>query len=175
MKKKTINTEEPTFIQAINISRDWCIEWEKDLLSEEVLADRIYELIKTKNGMRGFFAYALSNNECTLLDKLPNSLIYKLRERGEILVEIILKNLIMSSAQIINHRKNKNIEYAEISNHISNRCIDLLKILDTKLVTTKVNELISGLDNMGNSFDPTIKYSEEQKDFIREKIQEIAH
>jgi len=56
MKKKTINLKEASFTQAINISAQWCKDWGEDLLSEEVLADRIAELIKTKNGLRGFFA-----------------------------------------------------------------------------------------------------------------------
>ena len=61
MKKKTINLKEASFTQAINITAQWCKEWEEDLLSGEVLADRIAELIKTKIGLRGFFAYALSD------------------------------------------------------------------------------------------------------------------
>ena len=78
MEKKTINLKEASFPQAINISAQWCKEWGEDILSEEVLADRIAELIKTRNGLRGFFAYALSDKDCFLLDKLPFSLIYKL-------------------------------------------------------------------------------------------------
>ena len=54
MKKKTINLKEVSFTKAINISAQWCKEWEEDLLSEEVLSDRVAELIKTKNGLRGF-------------------------------------------------------------------------------------------------------------------------
>ena len=174
MKKKTIINQEPSFIQSINIAKDWCKDWDNDLLSDEVLADRIKELIKTKSGTRGFFAYALSDSNCFLLDKLPSPLIFALRERGEYIVEITIKNLFMSSAQIINHEKNKNFEYAERSNNISDRCINLLKELDTKLVTKKINKMLSEIDNMGNSFDNEVKYSSEQKNFIREKVNKIA-
>ena len=174
MKKKTINNQEPSFIQSINIANDWCKDWDDDLLSDEVLADRIKELIKTKNGMRGFFAYALSDSKCALLDKLPSSLIFILQDRGDHIVEITVKNLFMSSAQIINHQKDKNYEYAERSNNISERCINLLKALDTKLVTKKINKMLSEIDTMGNSFDKEVKYSEEQKSFIREKVNAIA-
>ena len=80
MEKKAINLKEASFTQAINISAQWCKDWGEDFLSEEVLADRIAELIKTKNGLRGFFAYALSDKDCLLLDKLPFSLIFKLNE-----------------------------------------------------------------------------------------------
>ena len=174
MKKKTIISQEPSFIQSINIAKDWCKDWDDDLLSDEVLADRIKELIKTKNGTRGFFAYALSDSKCTLLDKLPSSLMFTLREKGDQIVEITIKNLFMSSAQIINHQRDKNFEYAERSNDISERCINLLKELDTKLVTKKINQLLSEIDNMGNSFDKQVKYSAEQKNLIKEKVNEIA-
>ena len=175
MNKKTIISQYPTFLQSINIAKDWCTDWDNDLLSDEVLADRIKELIKTKNGMRGFFAYALSDSKCALLDKLPSSLIFTLRERGAHVVEITIKNLFMSSAQILNHQKDNNFEYAERSNNIADRCVNLLKELDTKLVTTKINQMLSDIDSMGNSFDNEVKYTEEQKIFIRDKVNEIAH
>ena len=80
----------------------------------------------------------------------------------------------MSSAQILNHQKAKNVEYAERSNNISERCINLLKELDTKLVTKEINKMLAEIDNMGNSFDNQVKYTAEQKNFIREKVNEIA-
>ena len=118
MEKKTINLKEASFTQAINVSAKWCKEWGEDLLSEEVLADRIAELIKTRNGLRGFFAYALSDKDCFLLDKLPFALIYKLNEGGDAVTEIVVKNLIMSSAQIIIHRRDNNHEYEITSENI---------------------------------------------------------
>ena len=174
MKKKTINLKEATFTQAINISAKWCKEWAEDLLSEEVLADRIAELIKTKNGLRGFFAYALSDKDCLLLDKLPFSLVFKLNESGAAVVEIIIKNLIMSSAQIIIHRRDSNNEYEIRSENISERCKAILRLLETKLVTESFNRVLRDLDNMGNSFDNSIKYDSEQKEFIKKQIFDIA-
>jgi len=174
MKKKTMNLKEASFTQAINISAKWCKEWEEDLLSEEVLADRIAELIKTKNGSRGFFAYALSDKDCFLLDKLPFSLMYKLNEGGDPVVKIVVKNLIMSSAQIIIHRRENNNEYEITSENISNRCKAILRLLETKSVTKYINQVIKDLDYMGNSFDNSTKYDDEQKEFIKKQIFDIA-
>jgi len=174
MTKKTINLKEASFTQAINISAQWCKEWGEDLLSEEVLADRISELIKSKNGLRGFFAYALADQDCYLLDKLPFSLIFKLNEGGVHVVEIILKNLIMSSAQIIIHRRDNNHEYEITSENISDRCKAILRLLETKLVTKSVNQVLRDLDDMGNSFDNSVKYDTEQKEFIKKQILDIA-
>ena len=146
MKKKTINLKEASFTQALNISAQWCKEWGEDLLSEEVLADRIAELIKTRNGLRGFFAYALSDKDCFLLDKLPFSLIYKLNEGGDAVTDLVVKNLIMSSAQIIIHRRDNNHEYELTSENISDRCKAILRLLETKSVSKSVNQVLRNLD-----------------------------
>ena len=175
MEKKTINFKKASFTQAINISALWCKEWDEGLLSEEVLADRIAELIKTRNGLRGFFAYALSDKDCFLLDKLPFSLIFKLHEAGITVVEIVVKNLIMSSAQIIIHRRDNNHEYEITSENISDRCKAILRLLETKSVTKSVNQVLRDLDNMGNSFDNSVKYDSEQKEFIKKQILDITH
>ena len=174
MKEKTINLKEASFTQAINISALWCKEWGEDLLSEEVLADRISELIKTKNGLRGFFAYALSDRDCYLLDNLPSSIIFMLTKWGEEVVEILVKNLLMSSAQIIVHQRENNIEYKLTSENISERCKGILRVLDTKLVTKTINQIIKDLDNIGNSFDNSTKYDDQQKEFIKQQIYNIA-
>ena len=174
MKKKTINLKETSFAQAINISAQWCKEWEQEILSEEVLADRVAELIKTKNGLRGFFAYALSDQDCYLLDKLPFSLIFKLQEIGISVVEIVVKNLIMSSAQIVVHDREKNFEYKSKSENISERCKGILRLLETKLVTKTINQIMGNLDNLGNSFDNAKKYDDRQKNFIKSQIFDIA-
>ncbi len=174
MKEKTINVKEASFSQAINIAALWCKEWEEDLLSEEVLADRISELIKTKNGLRGFFAYALSDRDCYLLDKLPSSIIFMFTEGGEEVVEILVKNLLMSSAQIIVHQKERNSEYEITSTKIADRCKEILRLLETKLVTKTINKIIKELDNLGNSFDNSTKYDEQQKEFIKQQFFDIA-
>ena len=174
MEKKAINLKETSFTQAINISAQWCKEWEEELLSEEVLADRIAELIKTKNGMRGFFAYALSDQDCYLLDKLPFSIVFKLQEGGNDVVEIVVKNLIMSSAQIVIQDREKNFEYKSNSENISERCKNILRTLETKLVTNTINQIIKNLDNLGNSFNNSKKYDAQQKEFIKLQIFDIA-
>ena len=174
MEKKTINLKEASFTQSINISAQWCREWGEDLLSEEVLADRISELIKTKNGLRGFFAYALSDRDCYLFDKLPSSIVYKLTENGMNVVEIIVKNLIMSSAQIVIHKREHNLEYKANSENISERCKSILRVLDTNLVKKTINTFLEDLDNLGNSFDNSTRYDVNQKEFIKKQIFDIA-
>ena len=109
-----------------------------------------------------------------MLDKLPFSLIYKLNEEGDAIAEIVVKNLIMSSAQIIIHRRDNNREYEIRSQKISDRCKAVLRLLGTKSVTKSVNQVLRDLDDMGNSFDNSVKYDYEQKEFIKKQILDIA-
>ena len=100
--------------------------------------------------------------------------VNKLNEGGDAVADIVVKNLIMSSAQIIFHRRNNNHEYEITSENISDRCKAILRLLETKSVTKNVNQVLKGLDNMGNSFDNSTKYDEEQKEFIKNQILDIA-
>ena len=101
-------------------------------------------------------------------------MIYKLNEGGDAVTDIVVKNLIMSSAQIIIHRRNNNNEYELSSETISDRCKAILRLLETKSVTKSVNQVLSDLDCMGNSFDNSIKYDSEQKEFIKKQIFDVA-
>ena len=109
-----------------------------------------------------------------MLDKLPFSLIYKLNEGGKTVVEIVVKNLIMSSAQIIIHRRENNDEYEITSENISERCKAILRLLETQLVTKTVNQILKDLDTMGNSLNNSTKYDTEQKNFIKKQFFDIA-
>ena len=60
------------------------------------------------------------------------------------------------------------------SENISNRCKAILRLLETNSVANYVNQVLRNLDNMGNSFDNSVKYDSEQKDFIEKQIFDIA-
>ena len=60
------------------------------------------------------------------------------------------------------------------SENISVRCKAILRLLETKSVAKTVNRVFKELDNMGNSFDNSIKYDSEQKEFIKKQILDIA-
>ena len=80
----------------------------------------------------------------------------------------------MSSAQIIIHQRDNNHEYEITSENISERCKAILRMIETKSVTKSINKILKDLDNMGNSFDNSVKYDSEQKEFIKKQILDIA-
>ena len=102
-----MNEKKPTFKEAMQASMLWCKSWENDEISDEVISDRIGELIKSLEGARGFFVVSLSI-DCPLMDRFPDALIFQLRSSGRIIVDLTVKNLAMSSAMVLEHQKNNN-------------------------------------------------------------------
>ncbi len=169
-----MNEQKPTFKEAMQASMIWCKSWENDEISDEVISDRIGELIKTVEGARGFFAVSLSL-DCPLMDRFPDPLIFQLRSAGEIVVDLTVKNLAMSSAMIITHRINKDPQGFQ-SERIKIRCIELLKLLDSTQVKKRLDVLLEATKGNGTDLKFLKKwgYNDEQINAISESIYEVA-
>ena len=169
-----MNEKKPTFKEAMQASMLWCKSWENDEISDEVISDRIGELIKTVEGARGFFVVSLSI-DCPLMDRFPDALIFQLRSAGEIVVDLTVKNLAMSSAMIITHRKNNDPQEFQ-SERIKTRCIELLKLLDSTQVKKRLDVLLDATKGLGIDvkFINRFGYKDEQIKAISESIYEVA-
>ena len=104
-----MTSKEQTFEEAMKAAILWCNAWEEGALSDEVLAERISELLTNRDSARGFFAISLSSN-CPLMDRIPEALVLELRVAGEIVVDLIVRNLAMSSAMKLHHQRQGNLK-----------------------------------------------------------------
>ena len=169
-----MNDQKPTFKEEMEATIIWCKSWENDEISDEVISDRIGELIKTVEGARGFFVVSLSI-DCPLMDRFPDALIFQLRSSGEIVVDLTVKNLAMSSAMVITHRENNDIQELQ-SERIKMRCIELLKLLDSNQVKKRLDVLLEATKGNGKDFKFLNRwsYTTEQIKAISESIYEVA-
>jgi len=169
-----MNEQKPTFKEAMQASMIWCKSWENEEISDEVISDRIGELIKSLEGARGFFVVSLSI-DCPLMDRLPDALIFQFRSSGEIVVDLTVKNLAMSSAMVITHRENNDPQENQ-SERIKIRCIELLKLLDSKQVKKRLDVLLEATKGNGKDLKFLNKwgYNDEQINAISESIYEVA-
>ena len=169
-----MNKQKPTFKEAMQASILWCESWENDEISDEVISDRVGELIKTVEGARGFFVVSLSI-DCPLMDRLPDALIFQLRSSGEIVIDLIVKNLAMSSAMVIKHRKNNDSQEFQ-SERIKIRCIELLKLLDSNQVKERLDVLLDATKGNGRDLKFLTRwgYNDEQLNAISESIYQVA-
>ena len=169
-----MNDQKPTFKEAMEATMIWCKSWENDEISDEVISDRIGELIKTVEGARGFFVVSLSI-DCPLMDRFPDALIFQLRSSGDIVIDLTVKNLAMSSAMVITHHKNNDSQEIQ-SERIKIRCIELLKLLDSNAVKKRLDVLLEATKGNGTDlkFLDRWGYNDEQITAISESIHKVA-
>ncbi len=170
-----MNQQNPSFEESMNAVSLWCKAWETGEISDEVLADRIFELLQTETGARGFFVISLSGDS-PLMDRLPDPLIFQLRKAGELVVEITAKNLAMSTAMALEHERNNCFEQQARSERIKQRCIEILRLLEPKSVKEKLEILLLATSGKGSGVDflKRWNYDDAQKKAIALGIKSVA-
>ncbi len=170
-----MNQKKPTFKEALNASLLWCNAWDAGEISDEVFADRVSELLETKDGTRGFLAVSLSS-ESPLMDRLPESLVFQLRAAGEIVIDLTVRNLAMSTAMSLHHQREKSLQQKAGSEQVRRRCLDLLRCLEPNKVKRRLEKLLNGTKGEGADVEFLEKwgYDNEQKQSIASSIYEVA-
>jgi hypothetical protein len=172
----TAAPRQPTFQQAMEITAQWLGLWENGELSDEVLADRIGELVSSRDGGRGFFVVSLAG-DCPLMDRLPEPLVLQLQAAGEGVVDLTARNLAMSTAMALHHRRNVDTDQQTASARVSARCTELLRQLEPHLVKQRLEILLSAArDGCGEdvAFLQRWGYDAEQREAIAEAVEAVA-
>ncbi|MEB3296799.1 MAG: hypothetical protein VKL23_04615 [Cyanobacteriota bacterium] len=169
-------TPEPTFQQAMEITAQWLALWERGELSDEVLADRVGELVSSRDGGRGFFVVSLAG-ECPLMDRLPEPVVLQLRAAGEAVVDLTARNLAMSTAMAVHHLRNGDRDQQGSSERVSARCTELLRLLDPAGVKQRLETLLTAArDGCGDdvTFLQRWGYDAEQREAIASAVIGVA-
>jgi hypothetical protein len=167
---------EPTFQQAMEISAQWLQLWEHGELSDEVLGDRVAELVISRDGARGFFVLALAG-ESPLMDRLPDPLLLALRAAGAGVVDLTVRNLAMSTAMTLHHLRNGDGGQQAGSERVQQRCTELLRLLDPNLVKDRLETLlIAAQQGKGEdvSFLDRWGYDSQQRSAIAAAVLDVA-
>ncbi len=164
------------FREAMALASQWLQEWEKEELSDEVLGDRVAQLVASRDGARGFFVVALTGDG-PLMDRPPEPLIHSLRQAGEGVVDLTARNLAMSTAMALHHRRNQDKEAALASQRVSERSLELLRLLEPGLVKARLESLLAA-SRRGEGEDVEFLerwgYDAEQRDQISSAIESVA-
>ncbi len=143
----------------------------KDYEIEEIVTT----LVSSKNGARGFFVIYLTS-DLSLANNPSEGVINALKTSPDIVSELLVKNLAMSSAMAITHRRNHDEEKAQGSEKVSQRTSNLIRKINLELISQKLAELKQTIiKNNGNyqAFLEKWGYDQEQKQIIRSNIDKI--
>ncbi|MGA7953602.1 MAG: hypothetical protein WCA07_08780 [Gloeobacterales cyanobacterium] len=97
-------------------------------LSETEMLDRTKTLLETEAGARGFFVVFLTGDSI-LADCPPGWLLSLFAKAPELVAELLIKNLAMSTATTLAHEAQGNPEQADGSRQVAQRTTAILKAL----------------------------------------------
>ncbi|AOY82699.1 hypothetical protein BJP36_25070 [Moorena producens JHB] len=167
--------ETVTFDDAIAFTESIMTKMVTGELTSPEITEAIASLVKTKNGARGFFVTYLTSDS-TLADNPSPEVITALESSPEIVAELLVKNLAMSAAMGLKHRRNGKEEMAQGSDRVRSRSANLIKQLNMPSLFDIAQQLRqSALTGVGNyqEFLQRWRYDSDQKQVIHEALSDI--
>ncbi len=164
------------FQTAISTSQSLLAKIEADQLSATEILAAISELVKTENGARGFFVTYLTSDR-PLADHPTPEIIQALATNPEIVAQLLVKNLAMSTAMILTHEHNNNEEMAKSSAQVRQRSANLITMIQLPIIFTLCQEMLTNIyTNTGKyqEFFTRWGYDDQQKKLIAETLTEIS-
>ena len=144
-------------------------------LKDSEIEEIVTTLVNSENGARGFFVIYLTS-DLPLADNPSEGVINALKTSPDIVSELLVKNLAMSSAMAITHRRHKDEEKAQSSEKVAQRNSHLIKFTNLELSSQKLEELKQTIINSDGSYKAFLEkwgYDEEQKQVIKNNIENI--
>ncbi len=148
------------------------IAYTQELLTQsKISASEIAQLVQTEDGARGFFVTYLTS-ELAIADNPSEEIINGLRSQSEVVSELLVKNLAMSAAQELYHRRRQDENMASSSGRVQERTARLIKLLNLDLMSDKLQQMIASIDGDGSyrAFLERWNYDTEQKQAIKTAI-----
>jgi hypothetical protein len=162
-------SESVTFEEAINFTQALMAQMEAEKLNDRDIQSAIAALVKSENGARGFFVtYLTSDRE--LADHPSTGIIRALQSSPNIVSELLVKNIAMSTAMAITHRRNQNEEMARESDRVCTRTVNLIQQLQLAIVSDKLKQLQESITTGAGVYQVFLQrwgYDEEQRQAIQ--------
>ncbi len=169
--------ENITFEEAIALTQEIMSEMETGQLSEAEIKPLIGNLVKSKNGARGFFVSYLTDSR-PLADNPSPSIFRALESAPEVVVELLVKNLAMCSAMVVHHQRNQDEEAANESKRVQVRTTKLIKSVNMPSLSGNIQELYQATTTGQGNYKNFLKrwgYDTEQLKAIEQAIKPLLN
>lgn len=164
--------KEVSFEEAIALTQSLLTDMEAQKLTESEIETAIASLVQTLNGARGFFVTYL-----TMASPVTNqpsaSVVKALKTSPEIVSDLLVKNLAMSTAMAITHRRNQDETMALVSDQVRERTSHLINLLQLEPIVTKLQLLEATINDSSGPYQQFLErwhYDQEQLTAIQTVI-----
>lgn len=163
-----------------SISFEQAIAYTENLLNHEEINDRelqaeISSLLVSQNGARGFFVSYLTG-DWSIADYPTDGIVAALVAAPGAVAELLVKNLVMSTAMAIAHRRGGNESQAQDSERVRDRTAQLIKLANLEQVS-QIATLVKTAAETGegeyNGFLTKWGYDREQREAIANSLQNL--
>jgi hypothetical protein len=174
----SLHADEPegmTFEAAIATSQTLLDQMQQGQLFDTEVEAAIANLVATENGARGFFVTYLPI-ESLPTDQPSAPVIAALQTSPDIVAELLVKNLAMSSAMAVTHRRNEDEVMAQGSDRVRSRTIQLIQHLHLPAITEKAQQLHESVATGIGAYQAFLTrwgYDTEQRQVIQQAIEEV--
>lgn len=168
-------TNDITFEDAITLTQSLLQQREQETLQDAEFEAAVVELMATHNGARGFFVTYLTDSR-KLIDSLLPVVASALKQSPAIAPELLVKNLAMSTAMEISHRRSQNPDQAAQSVQVQQRTAALMNLLGFPYFKVEAEALWQGLTAEAGSYAAFLKrwgYDAEQRTAIAHSLQAV--
>lgn len=164
---------EITFEQAIAQTQLLMTARMYEEINAQEFAQGVQALVASENGARGFFVTYLTW-EHELADRPDEFLINALQSSPAIVGELLVKNLAMSTAMAITHRRNQDELLAQGSERVQRRTQRFMQGCNLPELVTKAQELYRNAGGEAGQYSDFLErwgYDSEQKQAIQAVLQ----
>lgn len=166
------NQQPLSFSQAIEATQVLMNQISSQHIDEIEIEQAVSKIVKTKNGGRGFFVAYLTS-PLPLADQPSRGIINGLKSASEVVSELLVKNLAMSSAMAITHSRNNDLDNLQGSQKVLHRTCLLIQQVASDLVTQELKRLETTISNQQGDYDDFLErwgYDLEQQQAIQKAI-----
>ncbi len=157
--------ENPSFEQAMALTQELLEQVAAGAVDEMAFQGAIATLVRTTNGARGFFVVLLSDDR-PLIDALLPSVPAALAASPDTVSPLLVKNLAMSTAMAITHRRNQDEDLAAGSDRVRGRAHALIAALPLPQLQDQAQQLLTSLATGAGEYQTFLNrwgYDAEQK------------
>lgn len=167
--------DDVTFEQAIALTQSLMSQMEQGEIPESDIFATIQKLVSTLPGARGFFVSYLTDDR-PFADRPSEQTLAALATSADIVAELLVKNLAMSSAMVLTHRGRDDQNMAKQSERVRERSSQLIKSLDLPQFTEKLSQLLATAQTGEGSYQSFLKrwnYDDQQLVAIAQAVAKV--
>lgn len=165
-----------TFEAAMTFTQSLLDQLEQSSLKVSEFESAAAKLLTTHPGARGFFVAYLTDSRA-LVDTLIPVVVSALQTTPEIAPELLIKNLAMSTAMEITHRRSNDLDLAAQSAQVQRRTAALIEQLGFDYVEAEAKGLWQGVTANAGAYTSFLKrwgYDAEQQSAIAQRLKFVC-